>query len=90
MELSNTQHFILRMAILVSITFTALILLGEARLDVYISLYILIYYILLALHSPFNRRISRRLNVISVVLFIIFMVIVALRVIAILFPSVLA
>ena len=89
MELGNNQVFILRYAVLVAIIFTSLILLGEMRIDVYISLYILAYYILIAIHSPFNKVISRRLNIVSVILFIIFIIIVAIRVIEILFPTVL-
>jgi hypothetical protein len=66
---------------------TVLVLLGEGRIDVYVSLYILAYYILRALITPLPRRIDSRLRYIDFTLFFIFSLIVAYRVILILAPD---
>ena len=58
-------------------------LLNENRVDLYISLYILEYFVFSAIYGV---RLSTTLNII---LFIIFMIIVAYRIIEILFPGVL-
>jgi len=73
---------------MVAITTTALILLNELRVDVYLSLYILEYYILRAIISPVSAEISLSyLKVIDYIFLVIFILIVAYRVIEILFPE---
>jgi hypothetical protein len=53
-------------------------------LDLYVSLFIVEYFILTLLHSPFNSRVQRPINVIGYGLFGLFIVIVALKVLEIL------
>ena len=78
-----------RLILLLSIFFTSTIVifssLGERRLDVYLSLFILEYFITLSLHSPLKRRVRLYFNIISIALFLIFSLIVAARVIEILY-----
>ena len=81
--------FVVSWAISIAITSTILILLNELRLDVYVSLYILAYYVLRALYSPFPRPVDRRLRVSDVVFFTVFSIIVAYRVLLIIAPEVL-
>ncbi len=85
----RTSVFIISLATAIASISTILIVLGELRLDVYISLYILAYYVLRALFSPFPRAVDRRLRVSDVLFFIIFSVIVAYRVLLIIAPEVL-
>lgn len=85
----RTGIFIMSLATAVASVSTILILLGELRLDVYISLYILSYYVLRALFSPFPRAVDRRLRISDVLFFIVFSIIVAYRVLLIIAPEVL-
>jgi len=55
----------------------------ENRLDLYVSLYIVEYFILTLLHSPFNPQAQKMIDVISYVLFAVFIFIVALKVLEI-------
>ena len=89
-QLSNLDLFILSYSILVSITFIVLIYLSEVRLDVYVSLYILEYYILRALISPIPEKVSRRLRIVDAAFIIVFSVIVGYRVLEIIAPGLLA
>jgi len=57
---------------------------GERRIDVYFSLYLLIYMITTEIILPIKKKYRRYVNVIIGVLFTIFLVIVARRVIEIL------
>jgi membrane-associated protease RseP (regulator of RpoE activity) len=66
------------------LTTSALSALGESRLDLYISVYILEYFVITLLHSPLNPRTQRVLNVFGYGLFAVFMIIVALKVLEIL------
>lgn len=88
-ELRNRQRYVLSYAIAVSITIIIFVFLGEVRVDVYISMYILEYFIFTAIYGPFPRKVEARLRLISVILIIIFSIIVTYRVIEILFPHVL-
>ena len=78
-------RLILLMAILFSSTVVAFSALSEERLDVYISMFILEYFILVALHSPFKRKANLYMNIIGGILLTIFSLIVAFRVIEILY-----
>ncbi len=62
-----------------------LILLGESRPDVYISITILIYYIFYSIVNPFQERIVKAVNYLNIILFLIFSVIVGYRVYEILY-----
>lgn len=78
-----------RLIILLTAFFTSTIVilstLGENRLDVYISLFILEYFVAIALNTPLKRRVNQYLNLISIILFSVFSLIVAARVIEILY-----
>lgn len=58
--------------------------LGEVRVDVYISLYILEFFILYAIFSPVGVRADKALRILSYIYFIIFIIIVTYRVLEIL------
>ncbi|RLF34849.1 MAG: hypothetical protein DRN03_06190 [Thermoplasmata archaeon] len=66
------------------ITTTMLYYVGERRIDVYFSLYLLIYMITTEIVLPVKRKYRKYVNVIIGVLFAIFLVIVARRVMEIL------
>ena len=79
------ERLVLLLTTLYTSTIVIFTALGEKRLDVYISLFILEYFIVLALHSPLKEGVRLHFNIISIVLFIIFSLIVAARVIEILY-----
>ena len=87
--LRSKEIFIIIYSISIALTNTILIFLGEIRLDVYISLYILEYYIYRALITPLPKRVNRYLRLMDIGLFIIFSIIVAYRVIQIIAPELL-
>jgi hypothetical protein len=72
------------LAIVYTLTTAALSALGESRLDLYVSLYILEFFVIMLLHSPLNPRTQRVLNVFGYGLFAVFAAIVALKVLEIL------
>ena len=86
---SRAGVFIVSLATSIAMISTILIMLSELRLDVYISLYILAYYVLRALFSPFPRPVDRRLRISDILFFMVFSVIVAYRVLLIIAPEVL-
>ncbi|MCW4018903.1 MAG: hypothetical protein NWF00_09545 [Candidatus Bathyarchaeota archaeon] len=53
-------------------------------LDLYVSLFIVEYFILTLLHSPFNPKAQKAINIVGYGLFGVFVVIVALKVLEIL------
>lgn len=78
MEKANLYLFTLSFLIFASVV--AISALGENSLDVYISLFVISYFVTSAVFSP--RRIT--FDFLGLALFVVFAVIVALRVIAIL------
>jgi hypothetical protein len=66
------------------LTTVALSTYGPSGLDLYASLYILEYFILTLLHSPFNPRAQKIIDITGYVLFAMFVIIVALKVLEIL------
>ncbi len=88
-RITHTNVFVAVFSIAIACISTILIILGELRIDVYISLYILAYYILRALYSPFPRDVDRRLRIIDIGFFLVFSVIVGYRVLLIIAPEVL-
>lgn len=66
------------------LTTVALSTYGPSGLDLYVSLYILEYFILTLLHSPFNSRTQKIIDSTGYVLFATFLTIVALKVLEIL------
>ncbi len=68
------------LALMVFLTFWALYSLGEGRVDAYVSMYTLEYFVVKAVFRP--RRVGR--DYLAVVLFAVFVVIVAFRVLEVL------
>jgi len=80
-----SERYLICLATAYAITTAVLSAFGENRLDLYVSLYILEYFVITLLHSPLNPRSQKILNALGYTLFAIFMVIVALKVLEILF-----
>lgn len=81
------QRFLVFYAVSMAVATTALIALGESRLDVYVSIYILEYYVFRALTLPEPvAKVLRGLVITDAAYFIVFAVIVAYRVAEILWP----
>jgi membrane-associated protease RseP (regulator of RpoE activity) len=78
------ERYLVCLATAYAITTIALSAYGESRLDLYISLYILEYFVITLLHSPLNPRSQKILNAIGYALFTVFMAIAALKVLEIL------
>ena len=81
MTLDKNLLFNLVLAFLIYLTVSCFSALGETRIDVYVSMFVLEYFVCLALFRP-RRRVR---DVLAYVLFIVFSVIVAIKVIEILF-----
>ena len=79
-----SERYIVSLAVAYMLTTVILSVYGEKRLDLYTSLYILEYFILTLLHSPFHPRAQRPINAIGYGLFAVFMIIVVTRVLEIL------
>lgn len=79
------DRLILLMAILFAATVIVFSALSEDRLDVYISMFILEYFILIALHTPFKRKAGFYMNLIGYTLLAVFSLIVAARVVEVLY-----
>ena len=76
--------FILLLSVFYSVTFVVLMFLHEVRVDVYVSLYILEYFVLYSVLSPIGARADRYLSMLSYILFTVFIIIVSYRVLVIL------
>lgn len=75
-------------SISVAIATTILILLGETRIDVYLSIYILEYYICRALITSGSiGEGAKLLKLLDYIFFIVFIIIVSIRVLEILAPE---
>jgi len=70
------------LSILITLSSVALVLVGESRPDVYLSMSILIYFIYTSV--DYSLRIKARLKVVDAVLFTVFAAVVAVRVLMIL------
>ena len=79
------EWYVLSLAVSFALATFVLSLFNETQLDLYVSVYIIEYFILTLLQSPLKQKTSRLLDYTGYVLFIVFVVIVALRVWAILF-----
>ena len=73
----------------VTFLFTNLVLgvFGQTSLDLYVSVFILEYFVLTLLHPNMNSRIQRFLNFLGVGLFVVFVIIVAVKVLETLFGA---
>jgi hypothetical protein len=78
---------------LVSLTITFLVtnlvlgVFGQTSLDLYVSVFILEYFVLTLLHPNMNSRIQIFLNFLGVGLFVVFVFIVAVKVLETLFGA---
>jgi TRAP-type mannitol/chloroaromatic compound transport system permease small subunit len=82
-----SERYIISLTLAYMLTTAAFSLYGQSSLDLYVSVYILEYFILTLLHSPFNPRAQKVIDITGYVLFVIFMVIVVLKVLEILFGA---
>ena len=73
----------------VTFLFTNLVLgvFGQTSLDLYVSVFILEYFVLTLLHPNMNSKIQRFLNFLGVGLFVVFVFIVAVKVLETLFGA---
>ncbi len=79
------ELFLIILSFLVTVFNIALVLLGERRIDVYIALFILVYFISLTLlGGGIGERILGKINILFIVIFIL---IVAYRIWRILYPE---
>ncbi len=79
--MSKNHLFNILLALFIVITIPSLLALGESRVDVYVSLFTLEYFILVSVLRP--RRITGK-DYLGIALFMIFIVIVAYRVMQVL------
>ena len=80
------EKFLTRLAISMFIALVTLTLVGEKRVDVYVTVFILIYFILLALYSPLPKEVEKGISVISKILITIFIIIISFRILEIIAP----
>ena len=78
------NNYILTIAILFLLTTIILVAMGQNSLDVYYTAYIIEALVVTQIHVYFNDRVRRRLNFVSIMLFVGFLFIVALQTIKIL------
>jgi len=78
-----------RLILLMSIMFTATVVifsaLGEDRLDLYVSMFTLEYFVSIALHGAFKPKVGLYMNIIGYFLLAVFSLIVVGRVIEVLY-----
>jgi hypothetical protein len=79
------ERYIFSMAVAYALTTAILASFNEDRLDLYLSVYIIEYFILTLLHSPLKPKAGRLLDITGYLLFAAFVVIVSLKVWEILF-----
>jgi len=87
-EIVFIEKFLIRLAAGIFIALVTLILVGEKRVDVYIAVFILIYFIFLALYSPLPKEVEKGMNIISKILITIFIIIVSFRILEIIAPTI--
>ena len=76
--------YVISTLVLFCISTIMLYYVGEKRLDVYFSIYLLIYMITTEIILPIKRRYRKYVNIFIAILFVIFMVLITRRVIEIL------
>ncbi len=81
------ERYVISLTLAYTLTTVALSAYQESRLDLYVSLYIVEYFILTLLHSPFNPRAQKILDIAGYVFFTVFIFIVAMKVLEILFGA---
>ncbi|MCW4010279.1 MAG: hypothetical protein NWF05_06625 [Candidatus Bathyarchaeota archaeon] len=78
------ERYVISLTVAYALTTFALSFYPTSGLDLYVSLYIVEYFILTLLHSPFNPKAQKTVNIIGYALFGIFVVIVTMKVLEIL------
>jgi hypothetical protein len=81
------QRYLLSLAATYAVTNFALAFYSTISLDLYVSVYIIEYFILTLLHSPLNPKTQKITNLIGYALFFVFLFIVVLKVLEILGAS---
>jgi|GEM_PF-579465 hypothetical protein len=81
------ERYLLSLAICYAVTTFTLSLYSAGTLDLYVSVFIVEYFILTLLHSPLNPKTQKVTNVVGYTLFGVFVLIVALKVLEILGAS---
>jgi hypothetical protein len=79
------ERYIFSMAVAYALTTAIMAAFNEDRLDLYLSVYIIEYFILTLLHSPLKPKAGRILDSTGYALFVVFVIIVSLKVWEILF-----
>lgn len=87
-EIVFIDKFLVRLALAVFTALVGLIMVGEKRTDVYVAVFILIYFTFLALYSPLPREVEGKISLVSKILLTIFIIIVAFRILEILAPTI--
>jgi hypothetical protein len=82
-----SERYVFSLALAYMFTTFSLSFYGGSTLDLYVSLYIVEFFILTLLHSPFNPRAQKMVNVLSYALFAVFILVVAMKVLEILVGS---
>lgn len=82
-----SDRYVISLTLAYMLTTVSLSAYGENRLDLYVSLYILEYFVFTLLHAPFNPRSRKVLDMVGYVFFALFITIVASRVMEILFGA---
>jgi len=78
------ERYIFSLSITFALTTFTLSFYTASGLDLFVSIYIVEFFILTLVHSPFNQKAQRTINLIGYSLFGIFIIIVALKVLQIL------
>jgi len=81
------ERYLLSLTFTFTLTTVALAFLNGNQLDLFISLYIVEYFILTLLHAPFKIKVQKILNLMGYGFFAVFIAIVMLKVLEILFGA---
>lgn len=82
-----SERYLISLTLAYMLTTVIFSALGESHLDLYTSLYILEYFILTLLHSPFNPKAQKIIDITGYALFAVFMIIVTMKVLEILYGA---
>jgi len=82
------ERYLLSLSLTYSLTTVLLSFYAASTLDLYVSVYIVEYFILTLLNSPLKPQTQKVTNILGYILFAVFIVIVALKVLEILGASV--
>ena len=79
------ERYLFSLTLTFTLTTVVLAFLNGNQLDLFVSLYIVEYFILTLLHSPFKPKVQKILNFLGYGFFVVFIIIVMLKVLEILF-----